>query len=93
MTKTHETTRVIHGRRCRCIDVGCPDFDQAETNRFFITNKLDIEGYLEMEEAIRGIPIGGLLPKRLRGRLINVGRDSLRVLKHQGYHDTEDTET
>ena len=93
MTKTHTVIRIINGRRCRCTDTGCPDFDQARENRFYIAHRLDTEGYEELEEAIRGLPLGARLPRKLKGKLPYFESESLRSLKRHGYHEIDEAAT
>lgn len=57
-----ETIRTINGVRCRCQDVGCPDFERARRNRERIANKQSVSAYLAIEGALRATPRGRALP-------------------------------
>lgn len=57
------------------IDVGCPDFDRAEYNRFITTNKLFTTAYVVVETSVAHTPLSQpLAPWIPRGELPVVGK-------------------
>ena len=75
MTQIHETVRIIDGKRCLCVDVGCDDFDRAAFNRYIIKNKLFTTAYILVENAIAHTPLKQPLASWIpRGALPQVGK-------------------
>jgi hypothetical protein len=58
----HITTHLLKGIPTNFIDVGCDDFDRAESNRAIIKNKLFIEAWVRYESALAHTPANRPLP-------------------------------
>ena len=50
------TLRSIKGQIFVCIDVGCPDFERAATNRQMVANGECAEAYIRIEQWLREHP-------------------------------------
>ena len=62
MSKEKITIRNIDGIYYHCHDIGCPDFDRAEYNRFIIKNGLFTTFYELMENWLLNTPPSRPLP-------------------------------
>jgi hypothetical protein len=58
----HVKRRLIDGTYYICTDIGCPDWQRAEDNRYMVKHRLKITGYLKIEEAVVHTPLSQPLP-------------------------------
>lgn len=69
------TYRELDGIIYRCLDVGCPDFAQAEANRERIRSGYATEYWIWLEGVIKTTPRGQPLPSTVPlGEVPSVGR-------------------
>jgi hypothetical protein len=88
--KRHWTKRIISGVKYYCLDIGCPDFDQAKRNREMVASGDKVAGYIEIEEAVEHTPLDQPMPKKVTlGEIPYITNNELKELGGSKVADEE----